>query len=59
MFASAGYIERYMEDAVFRFHKTKNYDNFGNIQVLLEALSIYTDLKMEMEGFVTLSWLML
>ena len=54
MFASAGYIERYIEDAVFRFHKTKNYDNFGNIQIFLEALSICTHLKMEMEGFVTL-----
>ena len=59
MFAPAGYIERYMEDAVFRFHKTKNYNNFGNIRICLETLSIYTHLKMEMEGFVTLSWLML
>ena len=58
-FAPAGYIERYMEDAVFRFHKTKNYNNFGNIRICLETLSIYTHLKMEMEGFVTLSWLML
>ena len=52
MFAPVGYIERYMEDAVFRFHKTKNYDNFGNIQICLETLSIYTHLKMEMEEFV-------
>ena len=26
IFAPAGYIERYMEDAVFRFHKTKKDD---------------------------------
>ena len=38
IFAPAGYIERYMEDAVFRFHKTKKDDPvmaatnlFGNI----------------------------
>ena len=38
IFASAGYIERYMEDAVFRFHETKKDDLimaatnfFGNI----------------------------
>ena len=37
-FASAGYIERYIEDAIFRFHETKKDDLimaatnlFGNI----------------------------
>ena len=38
IFASAGYIERYMEDAIFKFYETKNDDKimvatnlFGNI----------------------------
>ena len=38
IFASAGHIERYMEDAIFRFHETKKVDPimaatnlFGNI----------------------------
>ena len=38
IFAPAGYIKRYMEDAIFRFHKTKKDDPimaatnlFGNI----------------------------
>ena len=38
IFASAGYIERYMEDATFKFYETKNVDKimvatnlFGNI----------------------------
>ena len=38
IFVSAGHIERYMEDAIFRFHKTKKDDPimaatnlFGNI----------------------------
>ena len=38
IFAPAGHIERYMEDAIFRFHETKNDDPimaatnlFGNI----------------------------
>ena len=38
IFASAGYIERYMEDATFKFYETKNDDKimvatnlFGNI----------------------------
>ena len=38
IFALAGYIERYMEDVIFRFHETKNDDLimaaanlFGNI----------------------------
>ena len=26
IFASAGLIERYMEDAIFRFHETKKHD---------------------------------
>ena len=40
IFAPAGYIESYMEDAVFRFHKTKKDDPvmaatnlFGNINI--------------------------
>ena len=38
IFAPASYIERYMKDAIFRFHETKNDDSimaatnlFGNI----------------------------
>ena len=40
IFVSAGHIERYMEDAIFRFHKTKKDDLimaatnlFGNINI--------------------------
>ena len=42
IFASAGHVERYMEDAIVRFHKTKNDDPimaarnlFGNIISIL------------------------
>ena len=49
IFAPASLIERYMQDAIFIFHKTKKHDPimaatnlFGNI----------IHLKMEMEEFV-------
>ena len=51
-FASAGYIERYMEGAVFRFHETKKDDPIMALQIYLERLSIYIYLKVQMEEFV-------
>ena len=53
VFAPAGHIERYMEDAIFRFHETKMDDLIMAAKIFFETLSIYTHLKMEMEEFVT------
>ena len=46
-FAPAGYIERYMESATFRFHETKKDD-----PIMAVTISIFIHLKMEMEEFV-------
>ena len=50
IFATAGYIKRYMEDAIFRFHK--KMIPLLPPQICLEILPIYIHLKMEMEEFV-------
>ena len=50
IFVSAGHIERYMEDAIFKFYETK--------KICLETLSIYIHLKMGMEESVARFWLM-
>ena len=52
IFAPAGHIERYMEDAFFRFHETKKNDLIMSLQICLETLSIYIHLKVEMEELV-------
>ena len=52
-FAPGGHIERYMEDAVFRFHGTKKMIQLWLLQLCLETLSIFIHLKMETEEFVT------
>ena len=50
IFAPTSYIERYMEDAIFRFHeKIQSW----SLQIYLKTVSIYIHLKMEMEEFVT------
>ena len=48
IFAPASYIERYMEDSVFRFHEMIQ---LWPLQIYLEALSIFIHLKMETEEF--------
>ena len=50
IFAPASYIERYMEDAIFRFRETIQS---WSLQIYLKTVSIYIHLKMEMEEFVT------
>ena len=47
-----------MEDAIFRFHKTKKDDLIMAAASFLKALSIYIHLEMEMEKFVVWFWLM-
>ena len=52
VFAPAGYVERYMKDAIFRFFEAKGENLIMTLQIYLETLSIYTHLNMEMEEFV-------
>ena len=52
-FAPAGHIERYMEDAVFRFRGTKKMIQLWPLQIRVETLSISIHLKLETEEFVT------
>ena len=52
IFAPTSLIERYTEDAIFRFHETKRIIQLWPPQICLETLSIYIHLKMEMEEFV-------
>ena len=50
IFAPAGYIERYMEDAGFM--RLKKMIQLWSLQICLETLSISIHLKMEREEFV-------
>ena len=47
IFTSAGHIERYMEDAMFRFHEIEKDD-----PIMTATTSIHIHLKMETEEFV-------
>ena len=38
IFPPAGFIEGYMEDAIFRFHETKKMIQLWPLQIFLEAL---------------------
>ena len=49
IFGPAAYIERYMEDAVFRFYESMI--QLWPLQICLEALSISIHWKMETEEF--------
>ena len=47
IFAPTGCNQRYVEDAIFRFHKIKKMIELWLLQICLETLSIYIHLKME------------
>ena len=49
IFAPASHIERYLEDAIFRFHEAKKDDP---IMAATNLFGIYIHLKIEMEEFV-------
>ena len=51
IFAPAGHIERYMEDAILNFVRLKKMIQLWQLQICLETLPISTHLKMEMEEF--------
>ena len=53
IFAPAGYIERYMEDAIFRFHETKKDDPIMTAANLFGNIVNIIHLKIEMEDFVS------
>ena len=52
IFAPAGHIERYMEDAIFNFMKPKRMIGLWPLQICLETLLISICLKMEKEEIV-------
>ena len=57
-FAPASHIERWMEDAIFRFHETKKkMIQLWPLQICLET-SICIHLKMGMKEFVAWFWYM-
>ena len=52
IFAPASRIERYIEDAIFRFYETKNDDPIMADTIFFRNIIKYTHLKMRMEEFI-------
>ena len=58
IFASASHIETYTEDVIFKFHETKKDDPIMAATNFFGEIIKSIHLKMEMEEFATLFWLM-